>query len=136
VKIPYAVFILQIDIIERILMKKRGFTLVEALIVLAIVGILLALLLPIVLQLFSGSSTIQDARVIKAEAVYERVGSFGETKYLVFTDKGAFAVKPSIYGIVQVGKVYDVEAYGWEPMTATKFVLDVNATEKVEENEH
>lgn len=115
-------------------MRKKGYTLVEVLVGAAIIAVLVALLLP-VFGLFGRSTSIQDARVTKAETIYERYGKYGSTEYMVFTDKGAFSVKPSIYGQVKIGQVYDVEAYGWEPMYATKFVLDVSATNKVKENE-
>ncbi len=110
-------------------MKRGALTLVELLIIIAIIGVLFALLLPIISMCFSGSSTIQDAKVTKTETIYERYGRFGETKYIVFTNKGAFSVKPSVYGIVEIGQVYDIEAYGWEPMWATKFELDEKESE-------
>lgn len=94
---------------------KKGFTLIECLVVLAIIGIIVALLFPVFSYALASEETI-NIRVNRTEVI-ARLDT--EPDFYVFSDRGCFESDKHIWGCFEPGKSYEIVTKNW-------YILKIN----------
>ena len=114
-------------------MKKKGFTLIELIVVIAIIAVIGVILLPGILKVCNQQEVIVTVtdKGIK--------GKDSNDKYLIYTDVTTYEITDSLlkwrwnssdlYGAIQVGKTYKIETGGYRIGILSEYPNIYKATE-------